>query len=160
MWYRHSRDLNYSLHIYLHTSVLICKTVIHTSRLLVCGTHTYLVSSNFLCTLDFWMVVALFTSCLRLTSESFVVAVTGPWRWLIFFSVEKCEMCVCVCVRVREHVGCFVACTTDRPKHVATVRHQYRVMLLCYWQNKLLVLLWVLKHSMILSFKILRSICR
>jgi hypothetical protein len=38
----------------------------------------------------------------------------------------------------------------DRPKHVATVRYQYHILLLCSWWNKLFVLLWEITSSSVL----------
>jgi len=40
--------------------VLNYETVRHMSSLLVYSTHTYFVLNNFLCVLDFWMVIEVF----------------------------------------------------------------------------------------------------
>jgi len=42
----------------------------------------------------------------------------------------------------------------ERPKHVAIVRYQNYTLLLCFWRNKLIVLLWELKHNGMSSIKI------
>jgi len=47
--------------VYFYMGVLNYETARHTSSLLVCGTHTYLVLNNSLCMLDFRMVIEIFT---------------------------------------------------------------------------------------------------